>query len=283
MKKIFIIILLTCLSLFSYSQSKEVLQIEADINSYILKNPIDNNQTFIYYRNLQNEINKIQNSYYKKLKKKDNIVLDALNRKIADSIYIYLQREEELRKINLEKERRMQIITDSLRKDSIQKVEVALKIKLAQQDSIRRKTQQEFFSVQSIVKNIGKNPYSKENIENTLHIYPTAYQGTWTFYDLSDKFISIKYVGLEDICIELGFRLFGEDASLYKKELMNAGFKYQKTFRETMIENHSQGYSNLSGAEIHRYRKYTGKEYVICDIYYEQFTTFKFYRARYRK
>lgn len=63
---------------------------------------------------------------------------------------------------------------------------------------------------------------------------------------------------------------------------MLAGFKYQKTFRETMIENHPQGYSNLSGVEIQRYRKFTGQEYAICDIYYERFTSFKFYRASYK-
>lgn len=79
---------------------------------------------------------------------------------------------------------------------------------------------------------------------------------------------------MEDICIELGFRLFGEDASLYKKELMKAGFKYHKTIRETMIENHSQGYSYLLGTEIQRYRKYTGTEYVICDLFYDQDTFF---------
>ena len=283
MKKISIIILLACLSLYSYSQSKQVLQIETGIELYLLKNPINNKQIFADYRNLQSEIGKIQTSNKRKLKKKDNIILDALNRKLSDSIYLFLQREEKTRKINLERERRVQIYVDSLRKDSIQKAEITLKIKLAQQDSIRRKIQQDFFSVESIVKSIGKNAYSKENIENTLSLYPSAFKGTWTFYDVSDKFISMKYFGLEDICIELGFRIFGEDAALYKKELMQAGFKYQKTFRETMIENHSQGYSNLLGTEIQRYRKYTGKDYVICDIYYDRFTFFKFYRARYKK
>ncbi|MFT4169806.1 MAG: hypothetical protein QM653_11880 [Dysgonomonas sp.] len=283
MKTLSIIVLLACLSLSSYSQSKEVLQIEADIESYLLKNPINNNQTFTVYRNLKNEIVKIQTSEKKKLKKKDKIILDALNRKLADSIYFYLRREEISSKINLKKEKRLQIIVDSLKRDSIQKAEIAYKIELEKENSMRRQKQQEFFSIESIVEKIGKNAYSKENIENSLYIYPVGYQGTSTFYELDDMFITIKYVGLEDIAIELGFRLFGEDASFYKKELMRAGFKYQKTFRETMIENHSQGYSNLSGAEIQRYRKFTGKEYVICDIYYERDTFFKFYRARYKK
>jgi hypothetical protein len=284
MKKLILISVLSGLSfIIGYSQSKEILQIETDIEYYLLKNPINNSQRFTDYRNIQNEIARIRNTSKNKLKKKDNLILDALNRKLADSVYMYLQREEEFRKINLERERRVRIYVDSLRKDSIKKVEIALEIKLAQQDSIRRKTRQDFFSVESIVKNIGKTAYSKDNIENTLSIYPSAFKGTWTFYDVSDKFISIKYFGLEDICIELGFRIFGEDAALYKKELMQAGFKYQKTFRETMIENHSQGYSNLLGTEIQRYRKYTGKDYVICDIYYDKFTFFKFYRARYKR
>ena len=283
MKKAIIIILLSCVSLISYSQSKEVLQIESDVESYLSKNPMNNNQAFAVYRNLKNEIVRIQTSDKKKLKKKDNIILDALNRKLADSIYVYLRREEIASKINLEKERRLQIIVDSLKSDSIQKAEIAYKIELEQRNSMQREKQQEFFSIESIVENIGTNAYSKENIENSLYIYPVGYQGTSTFYELDDMFITIKYVGLEDIAIELGFRLFGEDASFYKKELMRAGFKYQKTFRETMIENHSQGYSNLSGAEIQRYRKFTGKEYVVCDIYYERFTFFKFYRARYKK
>lgn len=283
MKKVIIIILLSCVSLISYSQNKEVLQIETDIELYLLENPINNNQTFNVYRSLKNEIVGIQTFNKKKLKKKDNIILDALNRKLADSIYVYLRREEVASKINLEKERRLQIIVDSLKSDSIQKAEIAYKIALEQRNSMRREKQQEFFSIASIIENIGTDDYSKENIENSLHIYPVGYQGTSTFYELDDMFITIKYVGLEDIAIELGFRLFGEDASFYKKELMRAGFKYQKTFRETMIENHSQGYSNLSGAEIQRYRKFTGKEYVVCDIYYERFTFFKFYRARYKK
>lgn len=283
MKKLILILVLSSLSFIGYSQNREILQIEKDIEYYLLKTPINNSQRFADYRNIQNEIARIRNASKNKLKKKDYLILDALNRKLADSVYMYLQREGEIRKINLERERRVQIYVDSLTKDSIKKTEIALKIKLAQQDSIRRKTQQEFFSVESIIKNVGKNAYSKENIENTLSIYPSAFKGTWTFYDVSDKFISIKYFGLEDICIELGFRIFGEDAALYKKELMQAGFKYQKTFRDTMIENHSQGYSNLLGTEIQRYRKYTGKDYLICDIYYDRFTFFTFYRARYKK
>ncbi|WP_165043607.1 hypothetical protein [Dysgonomonas sp. ZJ709] len=211
--------------------------------------------------------------------KKNIAVLTYIEKRAGDSLKVYYERKEKTRLRNL----RLSQIADSIKQDSIQKVKIAEEIERAKWDSIRRAEKQEFFSIESIVENIGKNAYSKENIENSLHVYPSAYQGTWTFYELDDKFISIKYVGLEDICIELGFRLFGEDASFYKKELMNADFKYQKTFRDTLIENHSQGYSNLSGVEIHRYRKYTGKEYVICDIYYDQFTTFKFYRARYKK
>lgn len=279
MKKIFLTLILIYLTLSGYSQSKHIKLFEEKANS-ILKIPIDD-KNYEAYNNLKHETEMKRYTYHSdgRQGKKNDAIINTIKWRISDSITLYDKRKEEFRF----KERRIAIIADSLRKDSIKKVEVALKIKLAQQDSIRRETQREFFSVESIVKNIGKNPYSKENIENTLSIYPSAFKGTWTFYDVSDKFISIKYFGLEDICIELGFRIFGEDAALYKKELMKAGFKYQKTFRETMIENHSQGYSNLSGTEIQRYRKYTGKDYIICDIYYDRFTFFKFYRARYKK
>lgn len=242
----------------------------------LLAQPI-NDKYISFYRDLKSDAEKKQHIYWKK--KKESAILDTIEWRIVDSILLYEKRNKEFQ---LE-QYRISLIKDSLRRDSIRKVEIAYNVEFVKRDSIRRKTQQEFFSVESIIKNIGKNAYSKENIENTLSIYPSAFKGTWTFYDVSDKFISIKYFGLEDICIELGFRIFGEDAALYKKELMQAGFKYQKTFRETMIENHSQGYSNLLGTEIQRYRKYTGKDYVICDIYYDRFTFFKFYRARYKK
>lgn len=211
--------------------------------------------------------------------KKNVAVLNYIEKRASDSVKVYYKREEEIRLKN----QRIRQIADSRRQDSIQKSKIAEEIYRAKIDSIRRDEQQYFFSIESIVENIGKNTYSKDNIENSLYIYPVGYQGTSTFYELNDMFITVKYVGMEDIAIELGFRLFGEDATFYKKELMRAGFKYQKSFRDTMLGDNSQGYSYLSNTEIQRYRKFTGKEYVICDIYYDRFTFFKFYRARYKK
>lgn len=279
MKKTFIIMCLLCLSITGYSQSKVVKEnylkpAEALFTDPITKSNLSKYEYFTY------NLSAIKIAYDRGRDGKKNIeVLEYIEKRAGDSVKVYHKRAQE----TLLKNNRLKQVADSIRQDSIQRIKVAEEIERAQIDSQQRIEQQEFFSIESIVENIGTDDYSKENIENSLHIYPVGYQGTSTFYELNDMFITIKYVGLEDIAIELGFRLFGEDVSFYKKELMRAGFKYQKTFRETMIENHSQGYSNLSGAEIQRYRKFTGKEYVICDIYYERFTFFKFYRARYKK
>lgn len=275
MKRILLLFLSSNSLFICHSQNQDVRAFSERAKS-LLAQPI-NDKNIPFYRDLKSDAEKKQYIYWKK--KKESAILDTIEWRIVDSILLYEKRNKEFQ---LE-QHRINLIKDSLRRDSILKVEIAYKTEFAKRDSIQRETRQEFFSVESIIKNIGKNAYSKENIENSLNIYPTAYQGVWTFYDINDKFISIKYFGLEDICVELGFRIFGEDAALYKKELIQAGFKYQKTFRETMIENHSQGYSNLLGTEIQRYRKYTGKDYVICDIYYDRFTFFKFYRARYKK
>lgn len=280
MKKVIIIILLFCISLISYSQSKIIKKKYKEPAEALFTEPITKSNLSKYEYFATSKYTERAMYGDGLINGKKNIaVLNYIEKRAGDSVKVYYERKEEIRAKNL----RLSQIADSIKQDSIQKVKIAEEIKRTQIDSVRRTKQQEFFSIESIVENIGTDDYSKENIENSLHIYPVGYQGTSTFYELDDMFITIKYVGLEDIAIELGFRLFGEDASFYKKELMRAGFKYQKTFRETMIENHSQGYSNLSGAEIQRYRKFTGQEYVICDIYYERFTFFKFYRARYKK
>lgn len=279
MKTIFTIVLFI-ISLQGYTQTKIVKEkYLKPAETLFLDSITENNLSQYEYFAKEKYAAKLQHAGHLLKGKKNIEVLNYIEKRANDSVKVYYKREEEIRLKN----QRIRQIADSIRQDSIQKSKIAEEIYRAKIDSICRDEQQDFFSIESIVENIGKNTYSKDNIENSLYIYPVGYQGTSTFYELNDMFITVKYVGMEDIAIELGFRLFGEDAVFYKKELMRAGFKYQKSFRDTMLGDNSQGYSYLSNTEIQRYRKFTGKEYVICDIYYDRFTFFKFYRARYKK
>lgn len=110
MKKIFLILILIYLTLSGYSQSKHIKLFEEKANS-ILKIPI-NNKSFEAYNNLQREAEMKRYTYSDgRQKKKNDAIMNTIERRIFDSIFIYEKRKEEFR---LEQNR----IT-SIRRDSI--------------------------------------------------------------------------------------------------------------------------------------------------------------------
>ncbi|MDR2947588.1 MAG: hypothetical protein LBV71_00110 [Prevotella sp.] len=113
MKKVIflIIVVLFCATITGYSQSKHIKLFEEKANS-ILKKPI-NNKSFEAYNNLQREAKMKRYTYSDgRQKKKNDAIMNTIERKIFDSISIYEKRKEEFR---LEQNRIASIRRDSIK------------------------------------------------------------------------------------------------------------------------------------------------------------------------
>lgn len=84
---------------------------------------------------------------------------------------------------------------------------------------------------------VGMGNFTKENIENDCHVYPVGYQGGKVFYDFRKCPVTMEYAGPNDVCVELSFRLYGEDGYNFKKDLINFGYKLVKTEKSFVTEN----------------------------------------------
>ena len=84
---------------------------------------------------------------------------------------------------------------------------------------------------------VGMSNFTKENIENDCHVVPVGYQGGKVFYDFRKCPVTMEYAGSNNVCIELSFRLYGEDGYNFKKDLINYGYKIVKTEKAFVTEN----------------------------------------------
>ncbi|WP_163273840.1 hypothetical protein [Dysgonomonas sp. 511] len=113
MKKVIflIIVVLFCATITGYSQSKHIKLFEEKANS-ILKMPI-NNKSSEAYNNLQREAKMKRYTYSDgRQKKKNDAIMNTIERRIFDSISIYEKRKEEFR---LEQNRIASIRRDSIK------------------------------------------------------------------------------------------------------------------------------------------------------------------------
>ena len=121
---------------------------------------------------------------------------------------------------------------------------------------------------------IGADFFTKENIENDCGVSPMAYEGGKVYDDLSKCPIAIEY-NTKDVGISVSFRLFGEDAFVLKKQLLEYGYTQVSVGKVTLLETDYVG----TGVRRVLKRKVAGG-FSVCEIVEGRAMTFTVYRTK---
>ena len=123
---------------------------------------------------------------------------------------------------------------------------------------------------------IGASNFTRQNIEQDCMLEPMAYQGGYVYYDFTKCPVGIEYNSV-DVGISMTFRLYGEDAYLFKKSVIDYGYKLVSKRQVTVAENNFNGV----GSGIRSVYKMPKKNGVaVCEIIEGQAMMFTFYRAK---
>lgn len=125
---------------------------------------------------------------------------------------------------------------------------------------------------------VGASFFTKEQIEKDCGISPIAYNGGKIFYDFPKCPVTMEFEDTHNVCIELSFRLFGEDGYNMKKALIAYGYKLQSKSEDLIAENN---FMNLQVGKRSTYKlKLKQGGYSICIITEGQAMMFTFYRSK---
>lgn len=135
----------------------------------------------------------------------------------------------------------------------------------------------ELLTPQCLANWVGASFFTKERIEKDCGVSPIAYNGGKVFYDFPKCPVTMEFEDTHNVCVELSFRLFGEDGYNMKKALIAYGYKVQNISDDLIAENN---FRNLQMGKRSMY-KYKLKEggYSICIITEGQAMMFTFYRS----
>jgi hypothetical protein len=124
---------------------------------------------------------------------------------------------------------------------------------------------------------IGASFFTKEYIENDCGIEPSAYNGGYVMYSFPMCGVTMDFEDTNNVCVELSFRLFGEDGYNMKEKLIAYGYKLQNQSRELIAENN---FENLQTGKrsVYKCKLKTG-DYSTCIIIEGQAMMFTFYRT----
>jgi hypothetical protein len=147
--------------------------------------------------------------------------------------------------------------------------------KESENDSIIQLRRKEFLTPKFIGANIGTSFVTKERLEKDLDIYVERYRNGVTYYEL-DIPIGLRYMGKLEVCVELSFRLFGEDGPEYENSLVKSGFILKSKKKTKNLELNGDMSSQLLNGEYRTYRK--GE--VVCEVMEGSYFGFSFYRTQ---
>lgn len=316
MKKLVAITLFafTCFTLFSqsfpYFKSLGLQQMYLNGTSYILKYKTETNfmgtvtavsYDTIYIQKVL-ELSEQTSKRHYQFEKKNKEISDALEysnmiysdnsdfksksaQKIKARITFYKSLLSDAKNKYEERQNNL-LLTLAAKQDSIElikqkeksKLELSIERKNADQDSMLNQKRKNFLNPSYICNTIGIGmPNSlKDNIERNLEINIAAHRGGVDFYDLGDVFMGLRYGGQSMICIEISFRLFGDEAKDYESLLKKKGFILKSKKKTTNLELESDMTSQLLDGELRVY----GKNDVICKVMDGSFISFTFYRGK---
>ena len=95
----------------------------------------------------------------------------------------------------------------------------------------------ELLTPQCLANWVGASFFTKEQIENDCGVSPIAYNGGKVFYDFPKCPVTMEFEDTHNVCVELSFRLFGEDGYNMKKALVTYGYKLQSKSEDLIAEN----------------------------------------------
>lgn len=125
---------------------------------------------------------------------------------------------------------------------------------------------------------VGASFFTKDNIENDLGIVPMAYNGGVVFYDLPKCNVGMEFAGAEKVCVEISFRLFGEEAYEFIDQMRAYGYVEQGSSKDLVAENNFQSLTN-GRRTIYKCRLKNGG-YSVCTVLEGQAVMFDFIRSK---
>ena len=135
----------------------------------------------------------------------------------------------------------------------------------------------ELLTPQYLANWVGTSFFTKEQIEKDCGVSPIAYNGGKVFYDFPKCPVTMEFEDTNNVCVELSFRLFGEDGYNMKKSLIAYGYKLQGKSEDLIAEN------NFMDLQIGKRSTYKLKlkqgGYSICIVTEGQAMMFTFYRS----
>lgn len=143
-------------------------------------------------------------------------------------------------------------------------------------DSLIQLRRTEFLTPIFIFNVIGMPMASKKNLESDLNLMLYTHRGGKDYYEINGIPVGMLFMGKTQVCVELSFRLFGEDGTNYLQSLIKQGFSLRKTSRTANLELEGDLSSNALYGTLSIYRKGD----VICEVYDGTFIGFTFYRTK---
>lgn len=135
----------------------------------------------------------------------------------------------------------------------------------------------ELLTPQYLANWVGASFFTKEQIEKNCGVFPIAYNGGKVFYDFPKCPVTMEFEDTHNVCIELSFRLFGEDGYNMKKALIAYGYKLQSKSEDLIAENNFMDLQ-IGKRSIYKLKLKEGG-YSICVVTEGQAMMFTFYRS----
>lgn len=149
-------------------------------------------------------------------------------------------------------------------------------------DSIRyayRERQNMLLTPEYLANWVGASFFTKESIEKDCDVSPVAYNGGYVFYDFYKCPVTMEFDDKTHVCIEISFRLFGEDGYQMKTDLINYGYQLKSKSRGDLIAENN--FQNLQTGTTSIYKiKLKNGGYSTCRITEGQAMMFTFTRTK---
>lgn len=144
-------------------------------------------------------------------------------------------------------------------------------------ESVYEERCNELLTPQYLANWVGASFFTKEQIEKDCGVSPIAYNGGKVFYDFPKCPVTMEFEDTNNVCVELSFRLYGEDGYNMKRSLITYGYKLQNKSEDLIAENN---FMDLQVGKRSTYKlKLKQGGYSICIVTEGQAMMFTFYRS----
>ena len=124
---------------------------------------------------------------------------------------------------------------------------------------------------------VGASFFTKDNIERDLNIDPVGYSGGLVLYNFPKCGVSMEFSGVEEVCTELSFRLYGEEGMQMKKDLLEYGYTLVEKKKDLIAENNFRD-MQYGTHSVYKCKLKNGG-YSVCELLEGQAFMFTFYRS----